>query len=174
VEQRGTGGPGVDDAGAAGADAPRPEDDPGSGLRISDAAARAGVSPRTLRYYEELGLLSPSGYTAGGERRYSGQDLVQLQRILELRDTIGMNLDDIRRFMESEQRLDEIRTAYRAKKDVGTKAARAQQRTLLAEALELNEELAAQLEDKLARMNAFRATLAANTRRWRAVLKELE
>jgi DNA-binding transcriptional MerR regulator len=37
-----------------------------TGIRISDAATRAGVSARTLRYYEELGLLTPSLYTAGG------------------------------------------------------------------------------------------------------------
>jgi len=36
-----------------------------AGIRISDAATRVGVSARTLRYYEELGLLTPSLYTAG-------------------------------------------------------------------------------------------------------------
>jgi len=55
------------------------------GIRISDAAATAGVSARTLRYYEELGLLTPSLYTRGGERRYTEGDLTQLRRILELR-----------------------------------------------------------------------------------------
>ena len=35
------------------------------GIRISDAATRVGVSARTLRYYEELGLLTPSLYTQG-------------------------------------------------------------------------------------------------------------
>ena len=36
------------------------------GISISDAAATAGVSARTLRYYEELGLLAPSLHTRGG------------------------------------------------------------------------------------------------------------
>jgi hypothetical protein len=40
-------------------------------LRIGEAAARVGVSSRTLRYYEELGLLTPSGRTPGGARRYT-------------------------------------------------------------------------------------------------------
>ena len=53
-----------------------------AGIRISDAATRAGVSARTLRYYEELGLLTPSLYTAGGERRYTLEDLAHLERIL--------------------------------------------------------------------------------------------
>ena len=45
------------------------------GLRIGDVAARAGVSTRTLRYYDERGLLRPSGRTLGGERRYEASDL---------------------------------------------------------------------------------------------------
>lgn len=144
-----------------------------AGLRISDAAARAGVSARTLRYYEELGLLTPSGYTAGGERRYRQADLSQLDRILELREILGMNLDEIKHFLESDTRLEQVREAYRAKKGVGTKAARAQQKALLQEALQLNESLAEQLNTKLARMDAFRAKLTASAQRCRELLEEL-
>ncbi len=143
------------------------------GLRISDAAARAGVSTRTLRYYDELGLLTPSEYTAGGERRYRDSDLVQLQRILELREALGMNLEEIKEFLESEQRLDEVRVAYRANRDVNTAAARRQQKELLEEALRLNESLKEQLDAKLARMDSFRSTLAQNAERCRYLLTEL-
>ena len=80
-----------------------------AGIRISDAATRAGVSARTLRYYEELGLLTPSLYTAGGERRYTLDDLAHLERILELREVLGMNLDEIREFLTLETRLDEVK-----------------------------------------------------------------
>jgi DNA-binding transcriptional MerR regulator len=147
--------------------------DPDAGLRIGDAAARAGVSARTLRYYEQLGLLSPSGYTAGGERRYAESDLSKLGRILELREVLGMNLEEIKEFLESETRLDEVRAAYRAKKDVRTRTARTQQKELLHEALALNESLAEQLNAKLARMDAFRATLVGNALRCRELLAEL-
>src|SRR5580658_10952439 len=156
-------------------DAPdAPTTAPEAALRISDAAARAGVSTRTLRYYDELGLLSPSDYTAGGERRYRHADLVQLQRILELREALGMNLEEIKEFLESEQRLDEVRAAYRAKLNVHTKAARLQQKALLEEALQLNESLKEQLDAKLTRMDTFRATLAQNADRCRHLLAELE
>jgi DNA-binding transcriptional MerR regulator len=147
---------------------------PEGGLRISDAAARAGVSTRTLRYYDELGLLTPSAYTAGGERRYQSTDLLQLQRILELREALGMNLEEIKEFLDSEQRLDEVRAAYRAKRDVNTAAARLQQKELLEEALALNESLKEQLDAKLTRMDAFRATLAQNAQRCRQLLAELD
>ena len=87
-----------------------------SGIRISDAATRAGVSARTLRYYEELGLLTPSLYTSGGERRYTPGDVAHLERILELREVLGMNLDEIKEFLSLETRLDELRATYRATK----------------------------------------------------------
>jgi DNA-binding transcriptional MerR regulator len=146
---------------------------PEAGLRISDAASRVGVSARTLRYYDELGLLSPSLYTTGGERRYRDDDLVQLQRILELREALGMNLEEIKEFLDSEQRLDEVRAAYRAEEELDTAAARAQRKALLEEALALNESLKEQLNAKLARMDAFRATLARNADRCRELLAEL-
>jgi MerR family transcriptional regulator, repressor of the yfmOP operon len=147
--------------------------DVGAGLRISDAAAQAGVSARTLRYYEELGLLTPSGYTSGGERRYRQPDLTQLDRILELREVLGMNLDEIKTFLDSEIRLDEVRQAYRAKKGVGTSAAKAQQKALLEEALRLNESLAEQVGAKLTRMDDFRSRLVANAQRCRELITEL-
>jgi DNA-binding transcriptional MerR regulator len=153
---------------------PAPDGGPETGLRIGDAAARAGVSPRTLRYYDELGLLSPSAYTPGGERRYRASDLEQLGRILELREALGMNLEEIKEFLESEQRLDEVRAAYRAKRGVNTKAARLQQKELLEEALQLNESLKERLDAKLARMDVFRSTLAHNAERCRQLLVELE
>ncbi len=145
----------------------------GPGLRISDAAARAGVSPRTLRYYEELGLLQPSGYTAGGERRYRQADLTQLDRILELREVLGMNLEEIKEFLDSEKRLDRVREAYRARKGGRSAAARSQQKALLEEALSLNESLAAQVRAKIARMDEFRAKLSANAERCRELLGDL-
>ena len=145
-----------------------------SGIRISDAAARAGVSARTLRYYEELGLLAPSLYTAGGERRYTLDDLEHLQRILELREVLGMNLDEIREFLSLETRLDELRATYRATKTATTKKARAEQKETLEEAMVLNESLAQQISAKLDRMDGFRAKLVHDAQRCRELLAELD
>ena len=145
-----------------------------AGIRISDAATRAGVSARTLRYYEELGLLTPSLYTAGGERRYTPEDLDHLQRILELREVLGMNLDEIREFLALETRLDELRASYRATKGATTKKAQAAQKATLEEALVLNESLAQQISAKLARMDGFRTKLLSDAQRCRELLAELE
>ena len=154
--------------------APAGDESAEAGIRISDAATRAGVSARTLRYYEELGLLAPSLYTAGGERRYTADDLAHLQRILELREVLGMNLDEIREFLSLETRLDELRATYRATKGATSKKARAEQKATLQEALVLNESLAQQISAKLARMDGFRAKLVSDARRCRELLSELE
>jgi DNA-binding transcriptional MerR regulator len=54
-------------------------------VRIGDFAALAGVSVRTLRHYERLGLLGRVVRTDGGQRRYAAADLVRMQQILTLR-----------------------------------------------------------------------------------------
>ena len=145
-----------------------------AGIRISEAATQVGVSARTLRYYEELGLLTPSLYTSGGERRYTQEDLAHLQRILELREVLGMNLDEIREFLALETRLDELRASYRARKGGTSKKALAEQKLTLQEALMLNESLAEQISAKLTRMDGFRSKLRSDAQRCRELLTELE
>jgi MerR family transcriptional regulator/heat shock protein HspR len=68
---------------------------------ISVAAELAGMHPQTLRIYERKGLLEPAR-TAGGNRRYSDEDIERLRRISELAAE-GMNLAGIRRVMELEE-----------------------------------------------------------------------
>jgi DNA-binding transcriptional MerR regulator len=104
-------------------------------LRIGEAAVQAGMSTRTLRYYQELGLLTPSGTTAGGARRYSDADVARLHRIRHLRDLVGFNLTEIGVVLSAEDRLAEIRREWWA----GLSPAR--QRELLHEAVAINADL---------------------------------
>ena len=82
-------------------------------FRIGEAARRAGVTTRTLRYYQEVGLLQPSGATPGGNRLYTEHDVERLRRILELRDVMGFDLERIGLFLGSEDRLAEMRAEVR-------------------------------------------------------------
>src|SRR2546427_2562422 len=63
--------------------------------RTGQFATRASVSHRTLRFYDQVGLLSPSGYTESGYRLYTDEDLGVLQQILALK-YLGLSLDEIR------------------------------------------------------------------------------
>jgi MerR family transcriptional regulator/heat shock protein HspR len=74
---------------------------------ISVAAELAGMHPQTLRIYERKGLLEPAR-TAGGNRRYSDEDIERLRRISDLAAE-GMNLAGIRRVMELEEEVIRLR-----------------------------------------------------------------
>ena len=62
-------------------------------------AARAGVTVRTLRFYDSEGLLRPSSVTEAGHRRYTDRDLVKLQQILALK-FLGFSLEQIREIVQ--------------------------------------------------------------------------
>ncbi len=67
---------------------------------ISVAAELAGCHPQTLRIYERKGLVEPAR-TGGGSRRYSDQDIADLQRIQDLTEQ-GLNLAGVKRVLELE------------------------------------------------------------------------
>ncbi|HEY9699129.1 MAG TPA: MerR family transcriptional regulator [Trichocoleus sp.] len=68
-------------------------------LKVGDLAKQTGVSVRTLHYYDEIGLLSPSHRTEAGYRLYSDADIIRLQQIVSLRQ-IGFSLEQIRECLE--------------------------------------------------------------------------
>lgn len=63
-------------------------------MRIGELAERAGVTPRTIRYYESLGLLDPSERQGKGFRYYTEVELVRLQKINAFKD-LGLSLEEI-------------------------------------------------------------------------------
>jgi len=77
--------------------------------RIGEVADRLGVSPRTIKYYEEIGLLIPGERSPGGFRLYAEPDVERLRRILRLKD-MGFSLAAIREFISVR---DEAREATR-------------------------------------------------------------
>src|SRR5947209_9280074 len=90
---------------------------------IEQVANRTGFTKRTLRYYEELGLLPPTGRTEGNYRRYSESDVQRLERIKEFRDLLGFSLSDIRELLRTEEERGQIRMAYQHEVEVKAKIA---------------------------------------------------
>ncbi len=74
-------------------------------LSVAEAAARLDVSPRTLRYYEELGFLTPVR-TAGGHRLYGPADLETIERIGRMQ-ALGFSLATIRKALRYRSYQDE-------------------------------------------------------------------
>jgi len=78
---------------------------------IAVAAELAAMHPQTLRQYDRLGLVSPKR-TAGQSRRYSMRDVVQLREIARLSGE-GLNLEGIRRILELENEVTDLRARVR-------------------------------------------------------------
>lgn len=71
----------------------------GTGVGVGEAAAAVGLSPHTLRWYEQEGLVTPVRRDAAGRRRYTGPDLDRLRLLTRLRTT-GMPVREMRRYAE--------------------------------------------------------------------------
>jgi MerR family transcriptional regulator, repressor of the yfmOP operon len=128
--------------------------EPGELLGIGAAAARAGVSERALRYYQQLGLIEPACTTPGGLRRYSADDLARVTRIRELQALLGLNLDEIAIVLRNEDRLAQIRRAYKDERTSEEERLR-----LSRECLTLLENLRGTVEVKRAALEKFLADL---------------
>src|SRR3954447_10624969 len=87
-------------------------------LRIQEVAEDTGLTPRTIRYYEEIGLLSPAGRSEGAYRLYDGEDLERLRFIRGLRDDAGFSLSEIGQLLEDEAARARNRDRFRATTDV--------------------------------------------------------
>ena len=134
-------------------------------LGIGAAAARAGVSERALRYYQQLGLLVPACTTPGGLRRYSEEDLARVARIRELQTLLGLNLDEIAVVLRNEDRLAEIRLSYHDERTSDY-----ERRRLTRECLTLQESLRTTVEAKRAALEGFLADLDARIQKCRDLL----
>ena len=68
-------------------------------MRIGEAAERAGLSIRTIRHYEEAGLIVPSARSDGGFRLYTEPDLDRL-RVVKRMKPLGFTLDEMRDLLQ--------------------------------------------------------------------------
>jgi DNA-binding transcriptional MerR regulator len=83
-------------------------------LRIGEVAELTGTTPRTIRYYEEIGLLPGYGDRAQGKHRaYTQGDVERVREIVRLRDLLGLSLDALSRLLEAESARAELRREWR-------------------------------------------------------------
>ena len=136
-------------------------------MRIGEVAERAGTTTRTIRYYEELGLLDgPSGRAKGKHRSYVDEDVERLLELIRLRELLGVSLEELKTIVEAE----DARAALRREWHAG--AAGGRRAEILHEAL---NHVATQLELVRARrlaLESLEQELVAKRRKIKARLKE--
>ena len=86
-------------------------------LKIQEVAAETGLTPRSIRYYEEVGLLEPAARSEGAYRLYDASDLERLRTIKELRDEAGFSLAQIGQLLEDEAARERNRERFRTSHD---------------------------------------------------------
>ena len=142
--------------------------DRGSGyLQIGEAANRAGLTQRTLRYYEELGLLKPASRMEGGFRLYSADDMDRIEYIKNLRDVLGFSLAEIRDMVAAEDVRNQLKSELSGAASIELRRARL---------LELKEVALRQMRivtEKRQRLKEMRAGIQQRIDRADSALREL-
>jgi DNA-binding transcriptional MerR regulator len=118
-------------------------------LKIQEVAAALGLTTRTIRYYEEIGLLTPAARSEGDYRLYDADDLDRLRFIKDLRDEAGFSLAEIGQLLEDEAARTRNRARYRSSTD------RRERRAIIDDALGRVDRQISSLEAKRERLAAM-------------------
>jgi DNA-binding transcriptional MerR regulator len=118
-------------------------------LRIQQVAAEVGLTTRSIRYYEELGLLKPAGRSEGSYRLYDEDDLERLRFIKGLRDDAGFSLAEIGQLLEDEAARARNRERFRSTSDPDERTA------IVEDAFARVDRQIASLRDKIDRLEAM-------------------
>lgn len=137
-------------------------------LQIGEVAERTGVTQRTLRFYEERGLLKPPSRLDGGFRLYSEDDVRRVEQIKRLQSLLGFTLAEIKDMVEANEVKVQIRATYR--KDAAVSERRAKllkakevtegQVSVITQKLSALLEMKIHLEEKLAQYDSWLESLA--------------
>jgi MerR family transcriptional regulator, repressor of the yfmOP operon len=126
-------------------------------LKIQEVADLVGLTPRSIRYYEEIGLLAPAARSEGAYRLYDPDDVARLEFIKGLRDDAGFSLAEIGQLLEDENARAANRTRFRASRSA------AERRAVLLDGIGRIDRQVATLRAKIDRLQSM--VDAAATRR---------
>ena len=139
-------------------------------LRIGDVAKLVGTTPRTIRYYEEIGLLPQEpARPSGGHRVYTEAEVERLREVMRLRDLLGVTLDELGTLLAAEEARAVVRAELR-REDV----APARRRELLDEALGHIDRQLELVEHRAGELARLKDELCESRKRVRRKIRELD
>lgn len=145
-----------------------PYSDQQAHLQIGEVAERTGVTQRTLRFYEEKGLLEPPSRLEGGFRLYSEEDVRRVEEIKRLQTLLGFTLADIKEMVEAEAIKMQIRAEYRKDAEISERRAK------LMRAVEVTRRQAAVIDQKLAALQEMKAQLEQKLAKYTGWISQLD
>jgi len=139
-------------------------------LRIGDVARLVGTTPRTIRYYEEIGLLpAPAARLSGRHRSYSQADVERLREVMRLRDLLGVSLEELKTLLAAEEARAEVRAQLR-----GENVTPERRRALLLEAQGHVERQLELVRKRTAELAKLERELTETHKRVRRKVRELD
>jgi DNA-binding transcriptional MerR regulator len=147
---------------------PSSHDDAGPLLRIQEVADEVGLTARSIRYYEEVGLLEPAARSEGAYRLYDADDLARLQFIKGLRDDAGFSLAEIRQLLEDETARAANRTRFRQSRSP------VERREVLLDGIARIDRQVATLRAKIARLESMIETASDRRRHLEGHIAEID
>jgi MerR family transcriptional regulator, repressor of the yfmOP operon len=137
-------------------------------LRIGDVAKLAGTTPRTIRYYEEIGLLPDApGRPSGGHRLYTRAEVERLREVMRLKKLLGVTLQELKDLLTAEEARAAVRAELR-RDDVHPE----RRRELLEEALGHIDRQLVLVEHRATELAKLREELCETRKRVRRKLRE--
>jgi MerR family transcriptional regulator, repressor of the yfmOP operon len=137
-------------------------------LRIGDVAKLAGTTPRTIRYYEEIGLLPEAPERpVGGHRLYTPAEVERLREVMRLKELLGVRLDELKDLLTAEEARATVRAELQ-REDVQPE----RRRELLEEALGHIERQLELVEHRVGELAKLREELCETRARVRRRLRE--
>jgi DNA-binding transcriptional MerR regulator len=127
-----------------------PESPPAELHPIGEVAKRVGLTPRAIRYYEELGLLTPGVRVKGVPRLFTADDIQRLREIKRLREIAGFSLAELSELLDNEGLRAQIRARFQ------NTNRRADRIALMRDALDLASRRLAIIERKLDQLQTIR------------------
>jgi DNA-binding transcriptional MerR regulator len=137
-------------------------------MQIGEVAERTGLTQRTLRYYEAIGLLAPATRMEGGFRLYTEEDIRRLEQIVQLKRLLGFSLAEIRQIVEADETLRQIRQENKSKPDPY------ERRSRLERAAEILESQLATVQSRIESMRELQASYERRFARVRERLADLD
>jgi MerR family transcriptional regulator, repressor of the yfmOP operon len=142
-------------------------------FRIGEVAERVGVTTRTIRYWEELGLLGAAARSKGAHRLYDEADVRRLEELIRLRDLLGLSLEELVELAEAQEARAVLRDRWeesasdreRARIVTAATGVIERQLELVRGRQQRLSEFAEELEEKLRSLRERQADLASRRRR---------
>jgi DNA-binding transcriptional MerR regulator len=141
----------------------------GRQLRIGEVAELTGTTARTIRYYEEIGLLDSAPERAQGKHRvYTQADVDRVREIIRLRDLLGLSLDQLSQLLEAESARAHLRDELQQTEDPG------ERKRILEELLTHISNQLELVEGRLTELTDLAAELGDKQRKVKQKIREID